>query len=81
MKVVVGFDHDDYPGAALNVSRAVHAGGCDRGIVVCGSGARRGRRRLQAPGHPRFNANFSGAERHARRLGKIDVMEGKGFGD
>ena len=30
---------DDYPDAARDVSRAVHAGDCDRGIVVCGSGA------------------------------------------
>src|ERR671927_158700 len=30
---------DDYPDSALDVSRLVHAGDCDRGIVVCGSGA------------------------------------------
>jgi ribose 5-phosphate isomerase B len=30
---------DDYPDTALDVSRAVHAGDADRGIVVCGSGA------------------------------------------
>ena len=30
---------DDYPDTALDVSRAVHDGDCERGIVVCGSGA------------------------------------------
>ena len=27
------------------------------------------------------NAEFSGAERHVRRLAKIDVIEQEGFGD
>jgi ribose 5-phosphate isomerase B len=30
---------DDYPDTALDVSRAVHGGECERGIMVCGSGA------------------------------------------
>ncbi|MEA2246544.1 MAG: ribose 5-phosphate isomerase [Solirubrobacteraceae bacterium] len=30
---------DDYPDTALEVSRAVAKGDCERGIVVCGSGA------------------------------------------
>ena len=30
---------DDYPDTALDVSRAVHDGDAERGIVVCGSGA------------------------------------------
>ena len=30
---------DDYPDTALDVGRVVHSGDCDRGIVVCGSGA------------------------------------------
>jgi ribose 5-phosphate isomerase B len=30
---------DDYPDTALAVSRAVDSGDCERGIVVCGSGA------------------------------------------
>ena len=30
---------DDYPDTALDVSRAIHGGECERGIVVCGSGA------------------------------------------
>ena len=30
---------DDYPDTALDVSRAIHDGECERGIVVCGSGA------------------------------------------
>src|ERR687889_649083 len=30
---------DDYPDTALDVSRRVHDGDCERGIVVCGSGA------------------------------------------
>jgi len=30
---------DDYPDTALDVSRAVHDGDCERGIMVCGSGA------------------------------------------
>jgi ribose 5-phosphate isomerase B len=30
---------DDYPDTALEVARAIHSGDCERGIVVCGSGA------------------------------------------
>jgi ribose 5-phosphate isomerase B len=30
---------DDYPDTALDVSRALASGDCERGIVVCGSGA------------------------------------------
>jgi ribose 5-phosphate isomerase B len=30
---------DDYPDTALAVSRAIDAGDCERGVVVCGSGA------------------------------------------
>jgi ribose 5-phosphate isomerase B len=30
---------DDYPDTAVDVSRAVLGGDCERGIVVCGSGA------------------------------------------
>src|SRR3954452_10149987 len=30
---------DDYPDTAMDVSRRVHDGECERGIVVCGSGA------------------------------------------
>jgi ribose 5-phosphate isomerase B len=30
---------DDYPDTAVDVSRAVLSGDCERGIVVCGSGA------------------------------------------
>ena len=112
--------HDDYPDAALDVSRLVHAGDCDRGIVVCGSGAGVAVAACKLPGiraavghdtytaaqcveHDNCNvlalgarvvgpmiaaacvrafvkAEFSGAERHVRRLGKIDVMEQEGFG-
>ncbi len=32
-------DRDDYPDTAVDVARAVLDGGCERGIVVCGSGA------------------------------------------
>ncbi len=32
-------DQDDYPDTAADVARQVLAGGCERGIVVCGSGA------------------------------------------
>lgn len=32
-------DRDDYPDTAADVSREVLHGGCERGIVVCGSGA------------------------------------------
>jgi ribose 5-phosphate isomerase B len=111
---------DDYPDAALDVSRLVRAGDCDRGIVVCGSGAGVAVAACKLPGiraavgHDTYtaaqcvehdncnvlalgarvvapmiaaacvrafvNAKFSGAERHVRRLGKIDVMEQEGFG-
>lgn len=30
---------DDYPDTAVDVSRSILAGDCERGIVVCGSGA------------------------------------------
>jgi ribose 5-phosphate isomerase B len=30
---------DDYPDTALAVSRAIASGDCERGVVVCGSGA------------------------------------------
>lgn len=30
---------DDYPDTAVDVSRLIHQGDCERGIVVCGSGA------------------------------------------
>jgi ribose 5-phosphate isomerase B len=112
---------DDYPDSALDVSRAVHAGECDRGIVVCGSGAGVAVAACKLPGiraavghdtytaaqcveHDNCNvlalgarvvgpmlaascvrayigAQFSGAERHVRRLAEIDVMEREGFGD
>ena len=112
---------DDYPDTALDVSRAVHDGRCERGIVVCGSGAGVAVAACKLPGiraavgHDTYtaaqcvehdncnvlalgarvvgpmlaaacvrafvNAQFSGAERHVRRLGKIDVMEREGFGD
>jgi ribose 5-phosphate isomerase B len=112
---------DDYPDSALDVSRAVHGGECDRGIVVCGSGAGVAVAACKLPGiraavgHDTYtaaqcvehdncnvlalgarvvgpmlaatcvrafvNADFSGAERHVRRLAKIDVMEREGFGD
>jgi ribose 5-phosphate isomerase B len=111
---------DDYPDAALDVSRLVHAGESDRGIVVCGSGAGVAVAACKLPGiraavgHDTYtaaqcvehdncnllalgarvvgpmlaaacvrafvNAEFSGAERHVRRLAKIDVMEQEGFG-
>ena len=107
--------------AALDVSRLVDSGACDRGIVVCGSGAGVAVAACKPPGiraavgHDTYtaaqcvehddcnvlalgarvvgpmpaaacvrafvSAEFSGAERHARRLGKIDVMEQEGFGD
>ena len=112
---------DDYPDAARDVSRAVHAGDCDRGIVVCGSGAGVAVAACKLPGiraavghdtytaaqcvqHDACNvlalgarvigpmvaascvrafvtAEFSGEERHRRRLAKIDVIEQEGFGD
>jgi ribose 5-phosphate isomerase B len=112
---------DDYPDAARDVSRAVHAGDCDRGIVVCGSGAGVAVAACKLPGiraavghdtytaaqcvqHDSCNvlalgarvigpmvaascvrafvtAEFSGEERHLRRLAKIDVIEQEGFGD
>jgi ribose 5-phosphate isomerase B len=112
---------DDYPYTALDVSRAVHGGECDRGIVVCGSGAGVAVAACKLPGiraavghdtytaaqcveHDNCNvlalgarvvgpmlaascvrayigAQFSGAERHVRRLAEIDVMEREGFGD
>jgi ribose 5-phosphate isomerase B len=112
---------DDYPDTALDVSRAIHDGACDRGIVVCGSGAGVAVAACKLPGiraavgHDTYtaaqcvehdncnvlalgarvvgpmlaaacvrafiNAQFSGAERHVRRLHKIDVMEREGFGD
>jgi ribose 5-phosphate isomerase B len=111
---------DDYPDTALDVSRRVHDGDCDRGIVVCGSGAGVAVAACKLPGiraavghdtytaaqcveHDNCNvlalgarvvgpmlaaacvrafvsAQFSGEERHVRRLGKIDDMEREGFG-
>jgi ribose 5-phosphate isomerase B len=32
-------DRDDYPDTAADVCREILTGGCERGIVVCGSGA------------------------------------------
>jgi ribose 5-phosphate isomerase B len=32
-------DRDDYPDTAVDVARQVLSGGCERGVVVCGSGA------------------------------------------
>src|SRR6478735_4194511 len=88
---------DDYPDAARDVSRAVHAGDCARGIVVCGSGAGVAVAACKLPGiraavgHDTYTAapcvrayvtaDFSGEERHVRRLAKIDVIEQEGFGD
>ena len=110
---------DDYPDTAMDVSRAVHDGTAERGIVVCGSGAGVAVAACKLPGiraavghdtytaaqcveHDNCNvlalgarvvgpmlaaacvrafvgADFSGAERHVRRLGKIDHMEREGF--
>ena len=112
---------DDYPDTALDVSRAVNAGDCERGIVVCGSGAGVAVAACKLPGiraavghdtytaaqcveHDNCNvlalgarvvgpmlaaacvrafvgAEFSGEERHVRRLGKITTMEREGFGN
>jgi ribose 5-phosphate isomerase B len=112
---------EDYPDTALDVGRAIHAGECDRGIVVCGSGAGVAVAACKLPGiraavghdtytaaqcveHDNCNvlalgarvvgpmlaaacvrayigADFSGAERHVRRLAEIDAMEREGFGD
>jgi ribose 5-phosphate isomerase B len=112
---------DDYPDTALDVSRAVYAGDCERGIVVCGSGAGVAFAACKLPGiraavghdtytaaqcveHDNCNvlalgarvvgpmlaaacvrafvgAEFSGEERHVRRLGKITTMEREGFGN
>jgi ribose 5-phosphate isomerase B len=110
---------DDYPDTALDVARKLHAGECERGIVVCGSGAGVAVAACKLPGiraavgHDTYTAaqcvehddctvlalgarvvgpmlaaacvrafvgaSFSGAERHVRRLAKIDAMEREGF--
>jgi len=31
--------HDDYPDVALAIGRSIASGGCERGVLVCGSGA------------------------------------------
>lgn len=109
---------DDYPDVALAVARVVVAGGAQRGIVVCGSGAGvavaankvHGIRAAMA--HDTYTAHqmvehddvnvlalgarvigpalaaevvaafvgaeFSGEERHVRRLGKVRAMESDG---
>ncbi len=112
---------DDYPDTALDVARAVHDGDCERGIVVCGSGAGVAVAASKLPGiraavgHDTYTAaqcvqhddcnvlalgarvvgpelaracvrafvgaEFSGEERHVRRLGKVATMEREGFGD
>ena len=108
-------DGDDYPDVALAVARVVVAGGAQRGIVVCGSGAGvavaankvHGIRAAMA--HDTYTAHqmvehddvnvlalgarvigpalaaevvaafvgaeFSGDDRHVRRLGKVREME------
>jgi ribose 5-phosphate isomerase B len=109
---------DDYPDVALAVARVVVAGGAQRGIVVCGSGAGvavaankvHGIRAAMA--HDTYTAHqmvehddvnvlalgarvigpalavevvaafvgaeFSGEDRHVRRLGKVRAMEKNG---
>ena len=55
----------DYPDIAEAVASAIRNGQADRGILVCGSGAGRGGRRVQVPRHPRL-----GVSRHATRRGR-----------
>ena len=109
---------DDYPDRAESVSRAVVAGGAERGILVCGSGVGAAVAANKIHGirscmcHDSFSArqgveddnmnvlclgarvigeelaadlvraflgaSFSGAERHRRRLAKVDRLEGAG---
>lgn len=112
-------DCDDYPDAALRAGRAVHQGGAERAIVVCGSGAGVAVAACKLPGiraavaHDTYTAaqcvthddcnvaclgarvigsevaascalafaraEFSGEERHVRRLGKVEAMERDGW--
>jgi ribose 5-phosphate isomerase B len=109
---------DDYPDTARDVSRAILDGDCERGVIVCGSGAGvavaacklRGIR--AAVGHDTYTAaqcvqhddcnvlalgarvvgpavaaacvrafagaEFTGEERHVRRVGKVNAMEREG---
>ncbi len=112
-------DRDDYPDTAADVARLVLSGGCERGIVVCGSGAgvavaacKIGGIRASM-GHDTYtaaqcvlhddcnvlalgarvigpkiaeactlaflSADFTGEERHVRRVGKIARMEREGL--
>lgn len=105
----------DYPDYARAVAVAVKSGGCERGIVICGSGVGASVAASKVPGvrsamcHDTFSARqgvedddmnvlsigarvigsalaaevveafarakFSGAERHVRRLGKVNAIE------
>ena len=107
----------DYPDYALKVGLAVTSGGCQRGVVVCGSGVGASVAANKVPGvrsalcHDTFSARqgveddhmnvlclggrvvgpevawdlvetflaaqFSQAERHLRRLGKVAALEAR----
>jgi ribose 5-phosphate isomerase B len=109
---------DDYPDTAVDVTRAVLGGDCERGVVVCGSGAGVAVAACKVPGiraalgHDTYTAaqcvqhddcnvlalgarvigpaiaavcvrafagaEFSGEERHVRRVGKVNAMEREG---
>jgi len=111
---------DDYPDHAEDVGKLLRAGGCERAILICGSGVGASVAANKVPGvragichdtysahqgveHDNMNvlclgsrvigrelaldlvrafvhAEFTGEERHRRRLAKIDALEHKQWG-
>ncbi len=111
---------DDYPDHAEDVGKLLRAGGCERAILICGSGVGASVAANKIPGvragichdtysahqgveHDNMNvlclgsrvigrelaldlirafvhAEFTGEERHRRRLAKIDALEHKQWG-
>jgi len=111
---------DDYPDHAEDVGKLLRAGGCERAILICGSGVGASVAANKIPGvragichdtysahqgveHDNMNvlclgsrvigrelaldlvrafvhAEFTGEERHRRRVAKIDALEHKQWG-
>jgi ribose 5-phosphate isomerase B len=67
-----GADHlnpgDDYPDFVIPLAKAVAGGEVERGLAICGSG-------VGASIAANKVARFSGAERHQRRLAKLEALE------
>jgi ribose 5-phosphate isomerase B len=64
---------DDYPDFVVPLAKAVIAGRVQRGVAICGSGV--GPAVAWDLVQTFLTAEFSQAERHLRRLGKVARME------